>query len=116
MFLIGNGFVWTREGLRKISELKSRNQILGVDREGIHLWLDVDSQPILKSKKELLMHIILDRSEVHVAPTCELCGYEGILRAGEIKENDKLEIFAEPKYVLSELRNMVTKFVDNFYI
>ncbi len=116
MFLIGNDFVWTKQGIRRINEVESGNQILGIDREGSSLWLELDSPPLLKGKKEFLIRIILDRSEIRVAPTCELCGREGIVRAEEIKENDKLEIFSEPKSIFKELEKTTTDFVDRIYI
>jgi len=103
MFLIGNNLVWTKEGLRRVNEVESGCQILGIDREGSPLWLELASPPLLKGKEELLIHIILDRGEIIVAPTCELCGRQGILRAEEIKEDDKLEFFSNPEYISKEL-------------
>jgi hypothetical protein len=116
MFLIGNDFVWTKQGIRRIGDVENGNEILGIDREGNSLWLELNSPPLLRGKKELLIHIILDRSEIRVAPSCELCGPEGIIRAKELKQNDKLEIFSEPRYIFRELEKPATDFVDRIYI
>ena len=116
MFLIGNNLVWTKHGLRRVKEVEGGYQILGIDRKGHPLWSKLDSSPVLKGKKELLIHMILDRSEIIVAPTCELCGREGILRAEEMKEGDKLEVFSDPKYISRELRKPPPDLVDKIYL
>lgn len=56
-------------------------KILSIDREGSPLWSELDFPLRQKGKRESLIHIILDRSEIRVGPTCQLCGPKGILRA-----------------------------------
>ena len=116
MFPIGNNLVWTKQGLRRVKEIKIGDQILGVDREGQPSWSKLNFPPMLKDKKKLLIHMILDRSEIIVAPTCELCGRERIVRAEEIREGDKLEVFSDPKYISKELKRSPPDLVDKIYM
>lgn len=116
MFLVGDNFVWTKQGLRRVNEVKSGHQVLGVDREGSPCWLELSSSPTLIGREKSMIHIILDRSEIKVAPTCELCGKEGILKAGQVEENDKLEVFSDPKYIYKELEKTSIDFIDKIYI
>ena len=116
MFLIGNNLVWTKHGLRRVKDVKSGYKVLGIDRKGYSVWSRLRSAPLLKSKKERLIHIILDRSEIIVAPTCELCGRRGILRAEEVKEEEKLEVFSDRKYISKELEKTQTGPVEEIHM
>lgn len=116
MFYIGNNFIWTKCGLRKVKEVRDEHQILGIDREGHSLWSTLRHPPLLKGKRKSLIHLILDNTEIIVAPTCELCGRRRTLQAADIKEGEKLEVFSDPECIYEALKKPSTDLVQRIYV
>jgi hypothetical protein len=115
MFYIGDNFVWTRWGPKEVREIKTECQILGIDRNGYPYWLEI--KPFLLKGKTKLLHILLDRCEIIIAPRCKVCKRNEVLQAKEVNVGDKLEVFSDPKSILHGLEEeWKVKTDDKIYI
>lgn len=112
MFPIGDNLVWTKYGLRRVREIERGYYILGIDRKGYPIWSEISSSPSLKTKHRELIHIILDRGEIIVAPSCKLCQRERVVQAAKIECGDKLEVLSDPKCILKELKKTPTNHLE----
>jgi len=106
-----DSFVWTHQGLSKVSELKPRDELLGI-KSGKPSWSTINSL----SKKpglEWLLRIITDGNEVLVSRLCELFTVSGVKRATDLSVGEILETFNIPQEIQESINNEKPVFVES---
>jgi len=108
-FVLGaDNFVWTRNGLLKISELTEDSSILGVLRGDLN-WYELSSTPITE-KNYSVYHVIGDRNEFFVPEEGEIITKRAIKKISEITPLDLIEFC--PYLSPEMLKDLETKHLD----
>ena len=105
MYVGGNNLTWTRDGIKEVKEIREGHEILCIDENGFCRWYKISS-PVSIARSKKLLHIILDKAEVLVTPSCKLCQKDKVVYAKELNIGDELEVFSNPDFISSTMSHV----------
>lgn len=109
--LSGDSFVWARQGLTKVSELKPGDKLFGL-KSGEPSWSIINSV----SKKpglDRLLRITTDGNEVILSKLCEVFTVSGVKRASELSVGEILETYNIPQEIQESMNDGKPVFVES---